>query len=53
MQDINFYHDVARAYDDLARDNAERYVKIDASQPLQKVIENVMDELRARFGERL
>lgn len=53
VQDINFYHDVARAYDDLARDNAERYVKIDASQPLQKVIENVMDELRARFGERL
>ena len=53
VQDINFYHDVARAYDDLARDNAERYVKIDASQPLQKVIENVMDELRARFVERL
>lgn len=53
VQDINFYHDVARAYDDLARDNAERYVKIDASQPLQKVIEDVMDELRSQFGERL
>lgn len=47
---IDFYEAVQHAYRRIAKENADRFVSIDASRPLGQVQEEMRAVLRQRFG---